>query len=85
MTDLNLSRWALNHRSLVVYFMLALTAAGVMSYLRLGRSEDPSFTVKTMVIQARWPGATTDDMIKQVTERIERKAQETPDLDNVTS
>jgi multidrug efflux pump subunit AcrB len=85
MTDLNLSRWALNHRSLVVYFMLALTAAGVMSYLRLGRSEDPSFTVKTMVIQARWPGATTDDMIKQVTERIERKAQETPDLDYVTS
>ena len=85
MTDLNLSRWALSHRSLVVYFMLALTAAGVMSYLRLGRSEDPSFTVKTMVIQARWPGATTDDMIKQVTERIERKAQETPDLDYVTS
>jgi len=85
MTDLNLSRWALGHRSLVVYFMLALTAAGAMSYLRLGRSEDPSFTVKTMVIQARWPGATIDDTIKQVTERIERKAQETPDLDYVTS
>ena len=85
MNDLNLSRWALQHRSLVVYFMLALTAAGALSYLRLGRSEDPSFTVKTMIIQARWPGATVDDTIKEVTERIERKAQETPNLDYITS
>jgi multidrug efflux pump subunit AcrB len=57
MNDLNLSRWALGHRSLVVYFMLALSIAGVASYLRLGRSEDPSFTIKTMVVEARWPGS----------------------------
>ena len=85
MNDLNLSRWALGHRSLVVYFMLALAIAGVFAYLQLGRSEDPSFTIKTMVIQARWPGATLDDTLKQVTERIERKAQETPGLDFIKS
>ena len=85
MSGLNLSRWALRHRSLVVYFMLAVAAAGVLSYVKLGRSEDPSFTVKMMVVQARWPGATVEDTIKQVTERIERKAQETPDLDYVSS
>jgi multidrug efflux pump subunit AcrB len=85
MNGLNLSQWALRHRAMVVYFMLAVAAAGVISYVRLGRSEDPSFTVKLMVIQARWPGATIDDTIKQVTERIERKAQETPNLDYVSS
>ena len=48
----NLSEWALRHRSLVTYLMLVIAAAGVWSYLRLGRSEDPDFTVKTMVVQA---------------------------------
>ena len=85
MTGPNLSRWALGHRSLVVYFMLVLAIAGVGSYLRLGRSEDPAFTIKTMVIQAQWPGASLEDTLKQVTERIERKAQETPSLDYIKS
>ena len=85
MNGLNLSQWALRHRALVIYFMLAVAAAGALSYVRFGRSEDPSFTLKLMVIQARWPGATIDDTIKQVTERVERKAQETPNLDYVSS
>ncbi|WP_237153126.1 efflux RND transporter permease subunit [Oryzibacter oryziterrae] len=81
MKKFNLSDWALNHRSLVTYFMLAFTVVGIMSYFKLGREEDPSFTIKTMVIQAQWPGASIDEMTKQVTDRIEKKLQELPALD----
>ena len=81
----NLSEWALRHRSLVTYLMLVIAAAGVWSYLRLGRSEDPDFTVKTMVVQASWPGATLADTLEQVTDRIESKLQETPSVDYLKS
>ncbi len=81
----NLSEWALRHRSLVTYLMLVIAVAGVWSYLRLGRSEDPDFTVKTMVVQAFWPGATLADTLEQVTDRIESKLQETPNLDYLKS
>ncbi|BBF93932.1 ACR family transporter [Blastochloris tepida] len=81
----NLSEWALGHRSLVVYFMIVAVVAGILSYNRLGRSEDPTFIIKTMVVQAAWPGATVQDMLEQVTERIERKLQETPHLDFIRS
>jgi multidrug efflux pump len=85
MMRFNLSEWALNHRSLVIYFMIVAVVAGVVSYFRLGRSEDPSFIIKTMVVQAAWPGATVEDTLKQVTERLERALQETPNLDFVRS
>jgi multidrug efflux pump len=81
----NLSEWALRHRSFVVYCMIAVTAAGVLSYYRLGRNEDPAFTFRTMVVQAAWPGATLNDTLDQVTERIERRLQETPSLDFLRS
>ena len=73
MKSFNLSDWALKHRSLVWYFMIAFMAAGVFSYLQLGRAEDPDFTIKTMVIQAQWPGASADEITRQVTDRIEKK------------
>ena len=82
---LNLSEWALKHRSLVAYMMIVAVIAGVLSYFRLGRSEDPSFIIKTMVVQAAWPGATVEETLKQVTERLERKLQETPHLDFLRS
>src|SRR5581483_6494258 len=85
MSGFNLSEWALRHRSLVVYFMLSVVVAGVWSYLRLGRSEDPDFTVKTMVVSATWPGATIGDTIEQVTDRLERKLRDTPNLDYLKS
>ena len=85
MTRFNLSAWALRHRSVVTYFMLVIAAAGIWSYLRLGRSEDPDFTVKTMVVQAVWPGATVGDTLEQITDRIESKLQETPNLDYLKS
>jgi AcrB/AcrD/AcrF family len=73
----NLSDWALKHRSFVIFAMIAVTIAGLASYFRLGRSEDPAFTFRTMIVQASWPGATLDDTPQQVTERLERKLQET--------
>nr|WP_276556628.1 efflux RND transporter permease subunit [Rhodoblastus acidophilus] len=76
-----MSDWALNRRSLIWYFMIVFLVAGVFAYLGLGREEDPNFTIKTMVIQANWPGATADDVTHQVTERIERKMEELESLD----
>ncbi|MBW0004949.1 MAG: efflux RND transporter permease subunit [Hyphomicrobiales bacterium] len=85
MNRFNLSEWAIRHRALVTYFMLVIAVVGIGSYFRLGRSEDPDFTVKTMVVQAAWPGATVKDTLEQVTDRIERKLQETPNLDYLKS
>jgi multidrug efflux pump subunit AcrB len=85
MRRFNLSEWAIRHRSLVTYFMLVIVVAGIWSYFRLGRSEDPDFTIKTMVVHAAWPGATVGDTLEQVTDRLERKLQETPNLDYLRS
>ncbi|MGO8740610.1 efflux RND transporter permease subunit, partial [Rhodoblastus sp.] len=85
MSRFNLSDWALDRRSLVWYFMIVFLLAGVFSYLRLGREEDPNFTIKTMVIQANWPGATAKETTLQVTERIERKLEELESLDYTKS
>ena len=85
MRGFNLSEWALGHRSIVAFLMIVAVGAGLASYYRLGRSEDPTFIIKTMVVQAAWPGATIEDTLKQVTERIERKLQETPKLDFLRS
>src|SRR5262245_43971696 len=81
----NLSEWALNNRSLTVYLMIVAVLAGLFAFVRLGRNEDPSFVIKTMVVQAAWPGASVDDTLKQVTERLERTLQETPKLDFLRS
>ena len=81
----NLSEWALRHRSFVVYMMIASVLAGLAAYKSLGRDEDPAFVIKTMVVQAAWPGATINDTLQQVTERIERTLQETPNLDFLRS
>ncbi len=85
MKSFNLSDWALEHRSLVWYFMIAFMAAGLFSYVHLGREEDPSFTIKTMLIQAKWPGASAEEMTRQVTDRIEKKLEELPALDYTKS
>jgi multidrug efflux pump subunit AcrB len=81
----NLSKWALENRSLVVYIMIAATIAGLASFFSLGRDEDPPFVIKTMVVQAAWPGATLDDTLQQLTDRLERTLQETPSLDFLRS
>ncbi|MGO4568572.1 efflux RND transporter permease subunit [Rhizobium sp. 2YAF20] len=85
MKPFNLSEWALKHRSLVWYFMIVFILAGAFSYLKLGREEDPNFTIKTMVIQAQWPGASAEEVTKQVTDRIEKKLEELESLDHTRS
>lgn len=85
MTGFNLSEWALRHRSFVWYLMISLTLAGALSYVRLGREEDPAFTIKTMVVQTNWPGATIEDTMNLVTDPIEKKLEELPYLDYVKS
>jgi len=81
----NLSDWALRHQSFVWYLMFVALLMGVFSYMKLGREEDPAFTIKTMVIQSRWPGATQDETLKQVTDRIEKKLEELDSLDYTKS
>jgi multidrug efflux pump subunit AcrB len=81
----NISEWALAHRSFVWFLVIIIVAAGALSYLRLGRNEDPNFTIKTMVVQVLWPGATITDTLQQITDRVEKKLQETPGLDYIKS
>ena len=81
MKGLNLSEWAVKHPALVLFLILACGAAGIQAYLGMGRAEDPSFTIKTMVVAAEWPGATSDEVQRQVADPIEEKLQETPYLD----
>jgi len=85
MKHLNLSEWSLKHPSMVLYLMIVLMVAGVLSYLKLGRAEDPDFTFKVMVVRTLWPGATAREVEQELTERIEKKLSETPWVDVVRS
>jgi multidrug efflux pump len=77
----NLSEWALGHQAFVLYLIIALALAGVFAYTKLGQAEDPDFTFKVMVVRTSWPGATAREVEQQVTERLEKKLQETPWFD----
>ncbi|WP_295431093.1 efflux RND transporter permease subunit [uncultured Thiodictyon sp.] len=85
MSGFNLSGWAISNRSLMVFVMIVAVAAGVGAFFSLGRAEDPAFTFRTMVVRASWPGATLEDTLDQVTERLERTLQEVPNLDHLRS
>ncbi|WKJ90538.1 efflux RND transporter permease subunit [Methylomonas montana] len=81
----NLSEWSLRHPALVLYMMLTLTLIGMAAYTRLGQSEDPPFTFKLMIIRTGWPGASALEVEQQVTDKLEKKLQEVPWLDNLRS
>ncbi|MCZ9638377.1 efflux RND transporter permease subunit [Pseudomonas putida] len=81
----NLSAWALRNRQIVLFLMILLAAIGAMSYTKLGQSEDPPFTFKAMVIRTLWPGATAEEVSRQVTERIEKKLMETGEYEKIVS
>jgi multidrug efflux pump len=85
MRHLNLSEWALEHPSMVLYLMIVLMVGGVVAFLNLGRAEDPDFTFKVMVVRTQWPGATAREVEMELTERIEKKLQETPYVDVIKS
>jgi len=81
----NLSDWTLHHRTLVGYFLFAIALMGVFAYGKLSQAEDPPFTFKLMVIRTLWPGATARQVEQQLTDKIEKKLQETPNIDRVSS
>src|SRR5438874_1056463 len=86
MQRFNLSQWAITHRALVLFMILVLGAAGAFSYFKLGRGEDPSFTIKVMIVNVAWPGATAAEMQEQVADKIEKKRQKllrVPDVNKV--
>ena len=77
----NLSRWAVTHQAFVGFLMIACSIAGLVTYWQMGRAEDPSFTIKTALVGAVWPGATADEMQRYVAKKIEDKLRETPKLE----
>jgi multidrug efflux pump subunit AcrB len=81
----NLSRWAVTHQALVLFLILVIAAAGTLSWFRLGRAEDPAFTVKVMVVSAVWPGATAEEMQAQVADPIEKTLQELPHFEKIST
>lgn len=81
----NLSKWALSNQTLVLYFMLLLTLAGVYAYTQLGQSEDPPFTFKVMLVRTSWPGASAVEVEQQITDKLEKKIQEVPHIDYSSS
>jgi multidrug efflux pump subunit AcrB len=84
-SSFNLSRWAISHGGFTAFLLVLLLAAGTFALLRIGQKEDPDFTFRVMVVQAYWPGATTQEMQDQVVDKLERKLQETPGLDFLRS
>ena len=81
----NLSTWALEHQPLIRYLMVVLLVGGIAAFTQLGQDEDPPFTFRAMVVRAFWPGATAQQMAEQVTDKLERKLQETPYIDKINS
>lgn len=84
-SSFNLSNWALQHQTLVLYIILMLTCSGLVAYTKLGQSEDPPFTFKVMIVQTFWPGASATEVEQQVTDKLEKKLQEVPHLDYTNS
>src|SRR5258706_6939579 len=74
----NLSAAALKYRELTLCLLLAIAVGGIGAYFKLGQREDPDFTFRAMVIRTLWPGATAEQVDRQITDRIEKKLQETP-------
>jgi len=82
---INLSAWAIRHQALIRYFIVVLMLAGVFSYQKLGQLENPEFTIKTMIVKAMWQGASAREVEQQLTDKLEKKLQETPWLDHIRS
>lgn len=83
MRGINLSELAVKHRAVTLFLLIAILVAGVFAFGKLGRAEDPSFTVKVMTITAAWPGATAQEMQEQVADRLEKRLQELDYYDRV--
>ncbi len=85
MKGFNLTEWSLKHKELVYFFIVLTFVAGIFSYQKLGRMEDPDFTIRTMLVSVSWPGASAREVEEQVTDKIEKKLQDLPNLDYLKS
>ncbi|HTD05841.1 efflux RND transporter permease subunit, partial [Undibacterium sp.] len=85
MSRINLSEWALKHPQMIAFLLLLLSVAGILAYSSLGQKEDPDFTIKTMVVQAYWPGSSTQQMADQVTDKLERALQGVAEIDYMST
>lgn len=85
MKGLNLAEWAIRHKQIVYFFIIAIITGGLWSYFHLGRSEDPDFTIRQAVVTAAWPGASAQQITQQVTDSLEKKLQDTKGLDYIKS
>lgn len=85
MKGLNLAEWAIRHKQIVYFFIIAIVTGGLWSYFHLGRSEDPDFTIRQAVVTAAWPGASAQQITQQVTDPLEKKLQDTKGLDYIKS
>lgn len=85
MKGLNLAEWAIRHKQIVYFFIIAIITGGLWSYFHLGRSEDPDFTIRQAVVTAAWPGASAQQITQQVTDPLEKKLQDTKELDYIKS
>lgn len=85
MKGVNLAEWAIRHKQIVYFFIIAILIGGIWSYFHLGRSEDPNFTIRQMVVTAAWPGASAEEITEQVTDPLEKKLQDTRGLDYLKS
>lgn len=85
MKGLNLAEWAIRHKQIVYFFIIAIITGGLWSYFHLGRSEDPDFTIRQAVVTAAWPGASAQQITQQVTDPLEKKLQDTKGIDYIKS
>lgn len=81
----NLTEVSLKNRALVWYFIIVTAIGGIFFYFKLGRMEDPNFTINQMVVTAVWPGASADQMEQQVTDKLESKFRDIPGVKEITS
>jgi multidrug efflux pump subunit AcrB len=76
MSGFNLSALAVRERSITFFLIILITIAGTIAFFKMGRAEDPPFTIKIMTVITAWPGATAQEMQDQVAEKIEKRMQE---------
>ena len=85
MKKLNPAEWAILNKQIIYFFIISIIIGGIWCYFNLGRSELPNYTIRQMVVTAAWPGASAEEITKQVTDPLERKLQDTPGLDYIKS
>lgn len=85
MKHFNLAEWAIRHKQIIYFFIASIILGGMWSFFHLGRSEDPDFTIRQMVVTAAWPGASAEDITRQVADPLEKKLQDTKGLDYIES